>query len=55
MKEFLESLGVETEGRSLAEGIPEATGAQVIVQITQRNSEDGKEVYNDVGDVRGVD
>jgi hypothetical protein len=55
LKGFLESVGVEVEGRALGEAIPDSTNAQVIVEVTQRNSADGKDVYNDVGDVRGAD
>lgn len=53
VKEFLESLGVQTEGRGLGECIPEAVNARVVVAITQRNSEDGTQIFNDVGSVRG--
>lgn len=51
LKDFMESLGIETAGRSLGEVIPETTGMPVMISVTQRNSQDGKEVYNDVGDV----
>lgn len=53
IKELLESVGVQTEGRGLGECIPEATNARVMIAITQRNSEDGTQVFNDVGLVRG--
>jgi hypothetical protein len=53
VKEFLESLGVQTTGRSLGECVPEALNARVLVTVTQQNSDDGKSVYNNVGDVKG--
>jgi hypothetical protein len=52
-KEFLQSVGVATEGRALGECLPEAVNARVLVGITQRNSEDGTQIFNDVGLVRG--
>ena len=53
LKDFLESVGVSVGGRAVSECIPEAMNARVLVTITQRNSEDGKEIYNDVASVRG--
>ena len=53
VKEFLESVGVDVTGRSLGECIPDANNARVLITVTQRNSEDGKEIYNDVGEVKG--
>jgi hypothetical protein len=55
LKDFLESLGISTEGRVLAECIPEAQNAQVLIEVTHRNSEDGKDIFNDVGNLRGID
>lgn len=53
LKAMLESVGVPTEGRSLGECIAEAVGARVLINVTQRNSEDGKDIFNDVGTVVG--
>ena len=53
LKDFLESVGVPTKGRSLGECIPDAQSSSVIVEVTQRQSQDGKDTYNDVGDVKG--
>jgi hypothetical protein len=56
VKEFLVSVGVEVEGRGLGECIPEATNSMVLLPVIQRNSEDGKSIFNDIGDpVRGED
>ena len=54
LKEFAVSIGVEATGRSLGEMIPDCVNAQVLIAVTQRNSQDGSEIYNDVGDVKGA-
>ena len=54
LKDFIASLGIPTAGRTFGELIPECTGREVLLDISQRNSEDGTEVYNDVKKVRGV-
>lgn len=51
LKEMLDKVGVSTEGRQLAECVPELVMKPVMFEITQRASEDGKELYNDVGDI----
>ncbi len=55
VKAMLESLGITTEGRALGECIPETRNARVMVEITQRNSSDGKDIYTDVADLVGVE
>lgn len=55
VKDFLESCGITVTGRSLGQCIPETLNANVIIAVTQRNSEDGKDIYNDVGDIRGAE
>lgn len=54
VKEMLASLGIQTEGRSLGACIADSTGAKVILDVTNTTSKDGKEIYTNVGDVRGV-
>ena len=54
LKDFLESLGISTQGRSLGECIPEALQAQVMFKLGLRPSEDGKEFFNEVKDISGV-
>lgn len=54
IKEFLASLGLDVEGRTLSEVIPEMVGANVQMYITQRSSADGQEIFNDVKTVKGV-
>lgn len=51
LKEMLDKIGVATEGRQLAEAVPEIVMKPVMFEITQRASDDGKELYNDVGDI----
>jgi hypothetical protein len=53
LKEFLESVGIACEGRAIGECIPEAVNSRVLVAVTQRNSEDGTQIFNDIGSVRG--
>lgn len=54
LKDFLGSCGIEVQGRALGETIPESLNASVILDVKQRNSEDGKDIFNDVGDMRGA-
>jgi len=52
IKEFLASMGLDTDGRSLSEVIPEMVGGAVQLYITQRASADGQDIFNDVKSVR---
>lgn len=55
LKNFLEGLGIKTQGRSMGECIPEAIGNEVVVDVTCRYDEkDSSKVYNDVTGVRPV-
>lgn len=54
VKELWESCGIDGTGRSLGEILPDLIGCQVLLEVTQRNSEDGKDTYNDVGNLKGV-
>ena len=54
VKEFAESCGVATSGRSLAEIIPDIVNAQVLVGNTQQSSPDGSEIYNNVNTIVGA-
>jgi len=48
------SLGYQTEGRSLGEVITEiSTNSPVLMEVTQQNSLDGQEIYNNVNKMRG--
>lgn len=53
VKELLASVGVSVEGRTFGEAIPDILNAPVIVEVTQRNSPDGLQIFNDVGNVKG--
>lgn len=53
-KDMLTSLGIETAGRTLDETIPETTRQEVLVELSLRPSEDGKDNYNDISDMKGV-
>lgn len=54
VKEFLESCGIATSGRSLGETIPDAVNVQVMIEVTQRPGQDPSEIYNDVGTLVGA-
>jgi len=53
VKELWESCGIDGTGRSLGEILPDLVGMPVMLEVTKRNSEDGKDEFNDVGTVRG--
>lgn len=44
--EFLQSCGVETEGATWEEAIPQCIGAQVVARVQQTMNENTNEVYN---------
>jgi hypothetical protein len=52
--EFAESCGIDKHGRSLAELIEECLNKPVLVEVTQRPSQDGSELYNDVANMKGA-
>jgi len=52
--EFAQSLGHDTAGKSLGEAIALCQGGTVLIEVTQRSSTDGQEIYNDVGKVVGA-
>lgn len=54
LKAFLDSVGVNTTGRSLGEAIPDSTNARVLMQVTQRTADNGDQ-FNDVGDLKGAE
>jgi hypothetical protein len=53
LTEFLEGLGIEKTGRTLAEAIPEAIGISVAFTVTQRmNTRDPKSPpFNEISDI----
>ena len=54
LKEFLEDLNISTTGRTFFEALPETVNLSVMMEITQRSSKDGKDIFNDVNKVTGV-
>lgn len=54
LKEFIQSLGIPTAGRTFGELLPECNSQEVVLEITQRNSDDGTEIFNDVNKVKGT-
>ena len=54
LKDALNALGINTTGRTFAETIPEVINAQVLVEVTQRPSKDGKDIFNDIGSLTAV-
>jgi len=54
LKDFIESIGIPTQGRTFFELLPECASKDVLLDVTQRNSDDGADVFNDVAKVKGV-
>lgn len=54
LKEFLESCGHTTVGKTLGEVIPEMVNSAILIEVTQRNSPDGSEIFNDVKKISGA-
>lgn len=53
IKDFFTSLGLSTSGKGIGELLPQAVGAAVILDVSQRNSPDGKDIFADVRDCKG--
>jgi hypothetical protein len=54
-RELLESIfGEETKGRTFNELLPSMNGQAVVIAITQRPSDDGSELYNDIDKMFGA-
>lgn len=54
LDEFLRSCGIEPEGRTYEECLPEAVGQQVTVEVQQYLNEKNNEIGNQVGKVTGA-
>lgn len=55
LKEFIESCGIPTTGRTFAETVPELLNAQVQLEIIQQNSQrNAEELVNFAGEVKGI-
>jgi hypothetical protein len=54
LKDLLESCKIDTKGRSWNELIPQLKGQPVMLTVTQRPSEDGTQLYNDVTEMKGA-
>jgi len=55
IKEFMESCGLSTTGRTVGEVVPELVNCQVQVEIVQQNSQrNAEELVNFAGEVKGV-
>lgn len=53
--ELANSLGYQSSGRSLGELIEDiASNSPVLIDVTQRSSEDGSTIYNDIAKLRGA-
>lgn len=56
IKDMIASLGIKTEGRSLQSTIPETPGSKVVISVTNTTSrKDGKTIYTNVEEMRGID
>lgn len=55
LKEFIESCGVPTTGRTFGETVPECVNAQVQIEVIQQNSQrNAEELVNFAGEVKGI-
>ena len=48
LKEFLEHCGIDIEGRTLAEGIPETTGAMFNGYVKHQTAQNGTDVFANI-------
>lgn len=55
LKDFLESCKIDTKGRTFGEMVPEVKGKSVMLTVTQRPSEDGTQLFNDITDMKGAE
>lgn len=54
LKQFIEGLGVPTQGRTFAETVPECVNCAVQAEIVQQNSQrNAEELVNFLGEVKG--
>lgn len=54
LKEFIESLGINTSGRTFAETVPETLNLPVVAHMVQQNStKDPSEMVNFLGSITG--
>jgi hypothetical protein len=51
LREFMETLGIPTAGRSFSETIPEMKGQAVLAEVVHTTSEDGKNIYANVNEI----
>lgn len=54
LDDFIKSCGIEANGRSYSEVLPELQGKHVTVQVKQYLNERTSEIGNNVGDLTGV-
>jgi hypothetical protein len=55
LKDFIESLGIQTSGRTFAETVPETLNLPCVVNIVQQNSQrNAGDLVNFAGDVTGA-
>jgi len=51
LKDFIKSFGIEVEGRSFAELVPQVVGQPVMVDLTKSPRTSGEGFYNDIAKV----
>lgn len=54
LKDLVTSVGIDSSGRTLDSMIPELVNNPVLIEVIQRSSQDGSEMYNDVKNLKGV-
>ena len=54
LKEFLASCGIETQGRTLDETIPETKGMEVLIDVAKLSNKDGTGYFNNITKISGT-
>lgn len=54
LKDFFESLGISTEGRTWKELLPQAIGQQVMVEVAKKPNTRGDGFFNDITKISGM-
>lgn len=51
--EFIQSLGIDTEGKKLSACIPEINNKPVLIELTQKGRQDGQGLMNEIANLKG--
>lgn len=54
LKDLIVALGIDTAGRGFDSTIPECVNQPVLIEVGQRNSPNGEEIFNDINKLGAV-